>query len=399
MIDRRNFLRMGTGAAIGLGGASAHTADAAPPARIQRYVRLGRTELRISDISFGSSSSSDPALVRHALARGVNYFDTAESYRWGSSEEAIGEALQGQRDRVLIASKSKAGARDTRAEMMHALESSLRRLRTDYVDVYFNHAVNDVRRMQNQEWWEFTELARRQGKIRFRGMSGHGSQLVKCLDYAIDRDLVDVILVAYNFAQDPDFYDQLRHVFHFVDLQPGLPSVLEKARKKDVGVLAMKTLMGARLNDMRPYERPGATFAQAAFRWVLASPHVDGVLISMTERAEIDEYVSASGNPRLSREDLYLLGIYAQLQAAKYCQHGCGVCESSCPEAVPIAEVLRTRMYDVDYRNHLLARTDYAKLGTGAAACLICDHQACLGACPLGIPIADFTRDAAERLA
>ena len=399
MIDRRDFLRMGAGAAIGLSAASSKTADAAPPARIRRHVRLGRTELQISDISFGSSSSSDPALVRHALARGVNYFDTAESYRWGSSEEAIGEALVGKRDQVYIASKSKAGARNTRAEMMHALEGSLRRLRTDYVDVYFNHAVNDLRRMQNTEWWEFTELAKRQGKIRFRGMSGHGSQLVRCLDYAIDRDLVDVILVAYNFAQDPDFYDQLRHVFHFVDLQPGLPAVLEKAKKKDVGVLAMKTLMGARLNDMRPYERPGVTFAQAAFRWVLADPHVDGVLISMTDKRAIDEYVSASGDTTISREDLYLLGIYAQLQAAKYCQHGCGVCELSCPEAVPIAEVLRTRMYDVDYRDHVLAKSDYANLDTGAAACLTCGHQACLGACPLGIPIAAFTRDAAERLA
>ncbi len=66
---------------------------------------------------------------------------------------------------------------------------------------------------------------------------------------------------------------------------------------------------------------------------------------------------------------------------------------------MPIAEVLRTRMYDVDYRDHLLARTDYARLGKGAAACLICSHQACLGACPIGIPIAAFTRDAAKRLA
>lgn len=119
----------------------------------------------------------------------------------------------------------------------------------------------------------------------------------------------------------------------------------------------------------------------------------------MTEKAEIDEYVGGSGDHQVSREELYLLGIYAQLQAAKYCQHGCGVCESSCPEAVPIAEVLRTRMYDVDYRDHLLARTDYAKLGKGAAACLTCGHRACLGACPLGIPIAAFTRDAAARLA
>ena len=399
MIDRRDFLRLGAGAALGLGSASVHTEKAPRPPRIRRHVRLGRTELRISDISFGSSSSSDPALVRYALERGVNYFDTAESYHWGSSEEAIGEALAGKRDRVYIASKSKSGARDTRTEMMRTLEGSLRRLRTDYLDVYFNHAVNDVRRMQNQEWWEFTELAKRQGKIRFRGMSGHGGRLVDCLDYAIDQDLVDVILVAYNFAQDPDFYDRLRHTFHFVDLQPGLPAVLKKAKTKDVGVLAMKTLMGARLHDMRPYERPGATFAQAAFRWVLASPRVDGLLISMTDRAEIDEYVGGSGDPLISREDLYLLGIYAHLQTAKYCQHGCGVCESSCPESVPIAEVLRTRMYDVDYGDHLLARTDYAKLGRGAAACTSCGHQACLGACPLGIPIARFTRDAAERLA
>ncbi len=399
MVDRRDFLRMGAAAALGLGGAVPPAVNAASPPHIQRRVRLGRTDLHVSDISFGSSSSSDPNLVRHALGRGVNYFDTAESYRWGSSEEAIGKALVGKRQQIYIASKTKAGARDTRADMMRALEASLRRLRTDYVDVYFNHAVNDVRRMQNQEWWEFTELAKRQGKIRFRGMSGHGSRLVECLDYAIDQDLVDVILVAYNFAQDPDFYDRLRHTFHFVDLQPGLPAVLEKAKRKDVGVLAMKTLMGARLNDMRPYERPGVTFAQAAFRWVLASPHVDGVLISMTDRAEIDEFVGGSGDPQVSREDLHLLGIYARLQAARYCQHGCGVCESSCPESVPIAEVLRTRMYDVDYRDHLLARTDYAKLGSGAAACLSCGHQACLTACPLGIPIASFTRDAAKRLA
>ena len=353
----------------------------------------------ISDISFGSASSSDPDLVRHALERGVNYFDTAESYRWGRSETAIGEALKGRRERVVLASKTKAGAQDRRAEMMTALEGSLRRLRTDYLDVYFNHAVNDVRRMQNEEWWAFTEQAKQQGKIRFRGMSGHGSHLVEALDYAIDQDLVDVILVAYNFGQDPDFYDRLRHTFHFVALQPELPRLLEKAKARDVGVLAMKTLMGARLNDMRPYERPGSSFAQAALRWVLASRRADALLISMNSRAEIDEYLSASGDPRVSEHGLQLLARYARLQAARYCQHGCGVCEGSCPQAVPIAEVLRTRMYAVDYGNPELARADYATLGDGAGACLTCGHRTCLGACPNGIPIADFTRDAARRLA
>ena len=89
-------------------------------------------------------------------------------------------------------------------------------------------------------------------------MSGHGSRLAECLDYAIDHDLVDIVLVAFNFGQDPDFYDRLRHTFHFVAVQPDLPRVLEKAKQKGVGVIAMKTLMGARLNDMRPFEKRAA---------------------------------------------------------------------------------------------------------------------------------------------
>ena len=247
-------------------------------------VTLGRTGLQVSDVSFGSSSLTDADLVRYAFDRGVNFFDTAESYRFGYAEEAIGEALHGVRDKVVISSKTKAGASDTRKEMMEALEGSLRRLRTDYVDIYFNHAVNDVSRMKNPEWREFTDRAKEQGKIRFRAMSGHGSRLVPCLDYAIDQDLVDVVLVAYNFGQDPDFYSRMRDAVSFPAIQPHLPAVLDKAKRNNVGVIAMKTLMGARLNDMRPYEWEGGTYAQAAFRWVLSSPRVDALLISMNSK-------------------------------------------------------------------------------------------------------------------
>jgi len=395
MVDRREFLRLGTGAALGL--AAVPVRGQSDPA-IRRYVRLGRTEMKMSDISFGSASMSDPAVVRHALARGINYFDTAESYRGGGSEEAIGAALKGRRDQVLIASKTKADTGDTRADMMKSLERSLKRLQTDRVDVYFNHSVNDVARMQNQEWWEFTELAKRQGKIRYRGMSGHGSNLTKCLDYVIDNDLADVILVAYNFAQDPSFYDKLRHTFHWSAIQPDLPRVLEKARKKDIGVIAMKTLMGARLNDMRPYERQGATFSQAAFRWVLSAPQVDALLVSMSSAGEIDEYVAASGTAQVSGIDMELLERYALLQSGRYCQSACNDCAGSCPQNVAIAEVLRTRMYDVDYGDALLARTEYAALGKPAEACLNCTVQSCLNACTRGIPIAEYTRDAAKRL-
>ena len=396
-MDRRRFLGVGAGVTAGLAGLGTAGARAGTPG-IRRHVTLGDTGLRVSDISFGSSRSSDPRLVRHAAARGVTYFDTAESYRGGRAEEAIGEALRGERDRYVIASKHKAWGGESRRQMATALEGSLRRLRTDYVDVYFNHAVNDLRRLQNPEWAEFTERAIRDGKIRFRGVSGHGGALVECLDYALDNDLADVVLVACNFTQDPGFYDKLRSTFHFVSLQSGLPAVLDKAAAKGVGVVAMKTLMGARLNDMRPYESGGATFSQAAFRWVLSRPWIDGLVVSMTSTADIDEYVAASGTGPTGAADMSLLTRYAALQGKRYCRHGCNTCEESCPAGVGISEVLRTRMYDVDYRDPALARADYAGLGAGARACLSCDGTPCLDACPHGIPIAAFTRDAALRL-
>jgi hypothetical protein len=398
MIDRRKFLRIGAGAALTLAGIQG-TARAADTPGIRRYVRLGKTGLKVSDISFGSASSFDASLVRHALARGVNYFDTAESYGWGNAEEAIGEALQGKRKDVVLSTKTKAGASETRRDMMKALDGSLKRLGTDYVDIYFNHAVDDVARMRNQEWWEFTALAKKQGKIRFRGMSGHGSDLVECLDYAIDQDLVDVILVSYSFAQDPGFADKLRHTFHWAAIQPDLPPMLAKAKRKDIGVIAMKTLMGGRMNDMRPFERPGGTYSQAAFRWVLSNPNVDALIVSMTGTQMIDEFVAASGDSKVTKSDLELLERYADMRMGNYCVPGCSACRESCPEGVRISEVLRTRMYDVDYRDRSLARNEYAALGLGATACLTCTHQACLGTCPARVPIAQFTRDAARRLA
>jgi len=398
-IDRRDFMFGSAAGVVGLlaaGGAAGFGDGPAP--RVQRTVRLGSTGMEVSDVSFGSSRTSDPAVVRYAFERGVNYFDSAEGYQGGGSEAAIGEALRDVRDRVYLTSKTKAGAGAKRGEMMGALEGSLRRLRTDHVDVYFNHAVNDVDRLRNDEWSEFTELARKQGKIRFRGVSGHAGRLVECLRFALEHQLVDVILVAYNFGQDPAFYQRALTGLDFVALQPELPPLLSRARAAGVGVVAMKTLMGGRKNDMRPFERPGSTFAQAALRWTLSNPSVDALVISMNGREEIDEYLAASGSRAASRFDLELLERYAAANGSRTCQHGCGVCLPSCPRGVPISEVLRTRMYAVDYGDPALARADYAALERDASACLDCAAAPCAGACPNGVPVAEFTRDAARRL-
>ncbi len=394
-MNRRELLQRGAVAAFGLGirplRASAQPARRAG-ARVQRYATLGRTGMRVSDIAFGSSrlSAGEGDTVRHAFDQGINYFDTADSYRAGGSETTIGDALRDKRDRVYLASKTYTSPGQRRDSMMRSLEGSLQRLRTDYVDVYFNHAVNDVERLKDPEWHEFTARAKQQGKIRFVGMSGHAGRLIECLDYALDTNGVDVILVGYNFGQDPAFYQKFTGAFDFIARQPDLPRVLQKAKAQGVGVIAMKTLMGARLNDMRPFERGGATFAQAAFRWVLSNPNVDALIISMTGRDVIDEYLEASGSRSAAGEDLPLLRRYASLNGASYCRHGCQECLDACPRGVPIGDVLRSRMYAVDYGDLALARSEYALLSDGAAPCLSCSGQPCRGACPHGVPIDRF---------
>jgi predicted aldo/keto reductase-like oxidoreductase len=399
-IDRREFLRRSAVAGVGLGLTPFSGGAESQPPGVRRYAPLGRTGLRVSDIGFGGSHlAGDEDLVRHALDRGVSHFDTAESYSDGQSEETLGRVLGGVRDRVVIASKVEAGAGDGRDRLMRALEGSLRRLRTDRIDVYFNHAVNDVERLKNPEWPEFAERARQQGKIRFTGISGHGGRLTQCLEYAIDHDLADVILVAHNFGQDPSFYEHFTAKLDLVAVQPELPRLLARAKEKGVGVVAMKTLRGARLNDMRPYESGGATFAQAAFRWVLSSAHVDALVVTMNSREMVDEYLGASGYPVPRREDLALLARYEALNGSTQCRYGCDACASSCPAGVPIAEVLRARMYARDYGDLELGRRNYAKLGGAAARCVGCGIRSCAGACPHGVAIEELIAPAHRLLA
>lgn len=395
-LKRRSFLRLGaiTGLASGVSlpvfGAGGNKSKSTPGVR--RYVTLGRTGLKISDISFGSSRlrSGEEYLIDHAFDQGINYFDTAESYTNGHSETVIGNALKGRRDKVVIVSKTVIGKRTGRDIMMRSLEESLRNLQTDYIDVYFNHAVNDVARLKNPEWHAFVDKAKQQGKIRFTGMSGHAGNLTKCVDYAVEQDMFDVMLLAQNFGEDPTFYDRITRSFDFVANQHGLPQAMVGAKEKNVGIVAMKVLRGARLNDMRPYEKGGATFAQAAFRWSLNNPSVDAVVISMTSRDRIDEYLGASGTGAVTQEDMGLLQQYAQMTDMSYCRHACNDCEGACPYGVPIADVLRTRMYATDYGDFSFAKAEYKLLAGSASACLSCDGSPCRDACTHGLSIAEL---------
>ena len=408
-IDRRTFLQQSSRAALGLGAfgvayaARAASAPAGAPT-IQRFVTLGKTGLVISDIGFGSSGCPSADIVRHCYDRGMTYFDTAEMYGsegWGEGEFVetfIGEALHDKRDKVVITTKYLAEAKDDRKLIMSKLEASLRRLRTDYVDIFLNHAVNDLDRLKNHEWFEFVDLAKQQGKIRFSGMSGHGGQLQECIEYALDHDLVDVILSSHNFGSDPKFYERFTKKLDWVANQAGIRRLFKKAHQKGVGVIAMKTQMGAKLNDLSAYEAEGESFQEAALRWVLSDPNVDAAIISMTSKEVADSYIRASGKRGLGASSVRILEHYVRNHSSDYCRSGCSGCESACPLGVPIADVLRQRMYAKRYENLPLAKSGYGALGEGASPCLSCSGKPCENACDYGLDISALTRETADLL-
>ncbi|MGH7895429.1 MAG: aldo/keto reductase, partial [Candidatus Binatia bacterium] len=336
--------------------------------RIRGYRRLGRTNVMVSDISLGSARTHDVEVPRALFERGVTYVDTAPDYSDTGSERLLGEALQGHRDRVFLATKfcrptghlpNDTPVRDIIAEV----EGSLRRLRTDHVDLIHIHSCDRVERLMAPNIHEAFDRLKTQGKARFLGVSTHTPNLEKVANTAIDSGRFDVIMLAYHFGMWPHF-----------------GHILEKAKAHDVAVVAMKTLKGAKHENLAAFRREADAYSQSAFRWVLSNPNVSCLVVSFSRPEHVDEYLAASG-AAAGPDDVARLERYDQLVAGDYCQPHCGLCLDSCPHELPINDVLRYRMYAKDYGWAEEGTSRYAALAKDASLCAACPAP-CRSACP-----------------
>jgi predicted aldo/keto reductase-like oxidoreductase len=169
-----------------------------------------------------------------------------------------------------------------------------------------------------------------------------------------------------------------------------MKDLIRRARnEQDMGVVAMKTLKGAKHRGLADFQPYADSYAQAALKWALSNPDVSCAVVSFFENQHVDEFLYASGKP-FTGADAALLGEYDRQIAGTYCAPHCGACLSSCPEGVPIHDVLRHRMYFEDYGWEKIGIEHYAKLGRNASVCAGCSAP-CLGSCPLGVPIQERT--------
>ncbi len=357
-------------------------------ARVRGYRTLGRTGWKISDVVVGSGRIKEQKgteIVRLALERGISYVDTAPDYSAAGSEEAVGHAIQGVRDRVFLATKfctpwGHLGPGAPVAEYTRIVEDSLRRLGTDYVDLVHVHSCDEVERLMDENMHEAFDRLREAGKARFLGFSSHTPRLEQVATRAIESGRFDVMMLAYHHG-----------------IWPKLGELIGRARREqDMGVIAMKTLKGAKHNGLAGFRDEAPAYSQAALRWVLSNPDVSAAVISFFEFQHVDEYLQASGT-ELTAEDVAILGEYDRQIVGTYCVPHCGACLGSCPEQLSIPDVLRHRMYFEDYGDEKEAMRLYAALEKQADVCTGCPAP-CLGSCPVGIDIPTRTKGAHQLL-
>jgi len=438
-ISRRRFVKTG-GAALAGGAALGGTAlpasaertggagrrpslfPTAPPqeAQIQGFKTLGRTGFQVSDIGMGSVPLRETSVVRYAYDKGVNYFDTAESYGNGAAERAIGEAMQHmERDKIFIATKGRVEEDAGSEVVIEKVRQCLGRLNTDYVDSFSMHMVPSVEALSHPGYHAAMDQLKAEGRVRFKGVSNHGGEAGEILSAAAEDGRFDMMLLVYNFMNH-DAADRIIAACKAnnvgttamktspgsLEYQPVDPENLTEAQEQAIArsvergqsrsqALARLQRQTERQRDTYEQTRPFAEtygiqtqdqLRLGSIHWVIQNPDMHTACVSFTEFGLVDQVVPLSGTVLSPPEEQLLQVLHASLDN-QYCRHGCSDCQEACPYQVPVNDIMRYAYYYQGQGWEKHAMSKYANLeGPGASPCLECEGF-CNGACPNGLDI------------
>ena len=352
--------------------------------------RLGKTEMITSVIGFGGIKlpivDRDDAveLLNKALDTGINFVDTARGY--GDSEEKIGMAISHRRDEFFVSTKSPA----TTAEKMEKdIETSLKNLRTDRIDLYLCH---NLRYPENYETvmgpngaLQALKEAKSQGIIHHIGFSSH--RFHETMKAGILSGEFEAVMLSYNILND-----------ELVDEE-----ILPLARENDLGVIAMKPLAGGALasapSDLKLASESrgvGAITATQALRFVLANDAITLAIPGMTNIRELEENVAVGETYQtLTEAEKSELVKAAEALGKDFCR-GCGYCQP-CPQGVRIPIILRHAGYYSRYGLVDWAQGRYRMVEVKADNCVECGE--CEDKCPYDLPIIEKLKEAHAVLA
>ncbi len=366
--SRRNFLKRTLAGFAGapflaesrLGGRPGRGAGSPDP--ILRT--LGKTGLRAPIVGMGVMNADNPELLRRAFDLGVRHFDTAAYYERGRNEEMVGGVIKevGGRKETIIATKiyvphpqrvmTDAQAKDLYLE---TAEASLKRLRTDYIDILYSHSVKEIDWLNKAGILEALQILKRQGKARFVGFSVH-ENMASLIDQAAQSGHYDVILTAFNYALAED---------------QGLFRALRAASDKGIGLVAMKTQCqqgwyrdAVESADKAAYQRyyAGALMNTALLKWVLRHPFIAWAIPGYTSFQQLDEDFAVASDLEFNAEEkIFLEDRRIKLAMLAVCR-SCRQCLGRCPKGVDVAALMRVHMYAASYHNFVQARQVLAEI-------------------------------------
>lgn len=355
---------------------------------------FGKSGRQVSMLSLGGMFDipSNQIVLKLAMKFGVTYWDTAHIYGGGASEKGIGKYFRSNpRDRDKIFLVSKAYARDA-GEMTAQLETSLERLQTDYIDLYFMHGISDTDALDGsiRKW---AEHAKKQGKIRLFGFSTH-QNMPSCLMNAAKLGWIDGIMATYNYR-----------LMHQTDMKEALQACIEAG----IGITAMKTQGGGSVKTTTDTElqlagrfvKKGFTDKQAKLKAVWENPHIASICSQMPDSTILMSNISAALNKtQLSAADTKLLHQYALETCSGYCAGCADVCESAINRQAPIADIMRFLMYQESYAEPAFAAFVKSRMPADIGQRLAqTDFSPAERRCPRNIAIGRLMRKAAALLA
>ena len=331
------------------------------------YVTLGKTGLKVSRMGLGGipiqriDAEGTKTLLHKLAYQGVNYIDTARGYT--VSEEYLGYALEGIRDKFILATKSMAR---TKEAMAADIEKSLNNLRTDHIDLYQVH--NPSMEQLDQVLaaggaLEALQEAKTAGKIGHIGLTAHSTEVFA---RALELDWVETIMFPYNIVESQG------------------EELIAKCTEKNIGFIDMKPLAGGAIEN-----------GTLAMRYICANKNVTIVIPGMAEEKEMEENIKACLDPSpLNEKELEEIQAVRDQLGTNFCRR-CNYC-APCSVGISIPNVFLFAGYLNRYDLGDWAKDRYGSLAVKASACIECG--ACETRCPYHLPIRKMMKECAEQV-
>ena len=330
------------------------------------YRELGKTGLKISTLGFGGipiqriDAAGTKVLMKQLVEAGVNYIDTARGYT--VSESYLGEALEGIRDKFILATKSMARTADA---MAADIEISLKNLQTDYIDLYQVH--NPTLPQLDQVCapggaLEALFAAREAGQIGHIGITAHATEV---FEKALELDWVETIMFPYNIVETQG------------------EELIRKCAEKNIGFIVMKPLAGGAIED-----------AALALRYICANPNISVVIPGMADPRELEQNLEAvSDTTPLSPAELEKIEQIRKELGTNFCRR-CNYC-APCAAGISIPSVFLFDGYFSRYGLAEWAKERYGAMPKKASDCIGCGI--CETRCPYNLPIREMMKQAAAK--